>query len=299
VENTLCKEWFDVLSTVAQSKESLSAEQLHNSTGLDEKHLKMVLSELIGSGYLSDGSITQKGLELLEPYRAKRAILIAAGMGTRLKPITINTPKPLVRVNGKRMIDGLIDACLDAGIDEIHIVRGYLGEQFDQLLIKYPMLQFIDNPIYREANTISSVMAAKHLLPGTYLMSADYVVTNPNIIKKYHYTSDCLAFITEKSDDMCLFTENGIIVDEKIGGENCWQMVCIFYWNEAEGRMLAEDLSFAYSQPGGTKIFWSPVALVQNKGKYSVRIQECQKQDVCEIDTFAELKAIDQSYDCL
>jgi NDP-sugar pyrophosphorylase family protein len=63
----------------------------------------------------------------MEPHKAKRAVFIAAGFGTRLVPITLNTPKPLVRVHGERIIDSLIDACLEAGIEEIYIVRGYLA----------------------------------------------------------------------------------------------------------------------------------------------------------------------------
>ena len=49
-------------------------------------------------------------------------------------PVTLDTPKPLVRVNGTRIIDTLLDALLEAGIEDITIVRGYKAEQFDQLL---------------------------------------------------------------------------------------------------------------------------------------------------------------------
>ena len=85
-------------------------------------------------GYVADGVLTEAGYAALEPYRVKRAVFIAAGFGSRLVPITLNTPKPLVRVNGVRMIDTMLDAVVAAGIEEIIIVRGYLGEQFDQLL---------------------------------------------------------------------------------------------------------------------------------------------------------------------
>ena len=130
--------------------------------------------------------VTQSGLVALEPYRVKRAIFIAAGFGSRLVPITFNTPKPLVRVHGVRIIDRLIDACLEAGIDEIIIVRGYLGELFDQLLYKYPMIKFLENPIYNEANNISSSLVARYLLAGAYVFEADLLISNPKIIKKYH-----------------------------------------------------------------------------------------------------------------
>lgn len=78
--------------------------------------------------------------------KAKRAIFLAAGLGNRLRPITINTPKPLVRVNGVRIIETSIEACLKAGIQEIYIVTGYLADEFKILLQKYPMIKFIHNP---------------------------------------------------------------------------------------------------------------------------------------------------------
>jgi len=86
---------------------------------------------LINKGFVLSGAITDDGLKVLEPYKTRRAIKIAAGFGSRMVPISLNTPKPLVRVNGVRIIDRLIDACLDAGITEIFIVRGYLGELFE------------------------------------------------------------------------------------------------------------------------------------------------------------------------
>ncbi len=95
----------------------------------------------------------------------------------------MNTPKPLVRIHGKRIIDGLIDACLKAGIDEIYIVRGYLSEQFDQLLYKYPMIKFLENSVYNESNKISSSMGVKHMLSNTYVFEADLLINNPEIIK--------------------------------------------------------------------------------------------------------------------
>ena len=144
-------------------------------------------------GLITDGRVlTQKGYMSLEPYRVKRAVFIAAGFGSRLVPITLNTPKPLVRVNGTRIIDTLIDAVLSAGINEIYIVRGYLAEQFDQLLYKYPMLQFIENPAYNEANNISSIMCARYLLRNAYVLESDLLLKNPSLIRKYHYTSNFL-----------------------------------------------------------------------------------------------------------
>ena len=258
---------------------------------------KIIPKKLIDLGYISNGKITEKGINALEPYKAKRAIFIAAGFGSRLVPITINTPKPLVRVKGKRIIDTLIDACLAADINEIYIVRGYLGEQFDQLLYKYPMIKFLDNPDYSKANNISSIALAKDLLTNAYVFEADLFLSNPDIITKYHYTSDFLAIKKDKTNDWCFTEKNGFITEEKIGGENCWQMVGISYWNKEDGIRLKTDIENIYNTNWGKNLYWEQVPLVYQKHKYNVAIRECSDDDIVEIDTFEELKTIDKTYD--
>ena len=57
----------------------------------------------------------------------QRAVFLAAGKGTRMAPLTDTVPKPLVKVHGKPIITTLLDAVMMAGIEEIYIVRGYLG----------------------------------------------------------------------------------------------------------------------------------------------------------------------------
>ena len=225
--------------------------------------------------------------------------LIAAGFGTRLVPITFNTPKPLVRVHGVRIIDRLIDACLEAGINEIYIVRGYLGELFDQLLYKYPMVKFLENPVYNEANNISSSLVARYMLSNAYVFEADLLISNPKIIQKYHYTSDFLAIKKERSDDWCFRVKNGVIVEEKVGGEgdDIWQMVGISYWNETDGHKLSQDIQDVYNSPGGKERYWEQVPLVYRKEHYAVEVRPCLDEDIVEIDTFKELKAIDKTYD--
>ena len=291
----LTKIQFDILESLAVSKTAFC--DLPKVTKHSPDNINKTVSELKELKYISDDGITKDGLNALEPYRAKRAIFIAAGFGSRLVPITINTPKPLVRVHGKRIIDSLIDACLETEINEIYIVRGYLGEQFDQLLYKYPMIKFIENPLYNEANNISSSMIARHLLSNAYVFEADLLISNPKIIKKYHYTSDFLAIKKDYTDDWCFEVKDNIIVEEKVGGEDCWQMVGISYWSEGDGKKLATDIKAVYETTDGKNRYWEQVPLVYRKENYSVHILECFDEDIVEIDTFGELKAIDKTYD--
>ena len=295
---TLSRKQFDILAAVTMAKEKLSQRQLEEITGHSLGTINKTVKELADAGLIAGGSVTSAGLDALEPYRAKKAIFIAAGFGTRLVPVTLNTPKPLVRVNGKRIIDTLIDACLEAGISDIYIVRGYLAEQFDQLLYKYPMIRFLENPSYNEANNISSAMVARYLMQNAYVFEADLLLSNPALITRYHYQSDVLGIWKERSDDWCLMTDkDGIVTEETVGGLNCYQMVGIYYFDASDGAKLAEHIREAFLAPGGKERYWETVPNQVYRGQYRIKVRPCTDADITEIDTFRELKAIDRTYD--
>lgn len=293
----MTRKQFDILEILAGG-ETFSQRKLKDRLGISLGLVNKTIKELSELGYIKNGEITSEGLAALEPYRAKRAVFLAAGFGTRLVPITFNSPKPLVRVKGQRIIDTLIDACLEAGIREIYIVRGHLAEQFDQLLYKYPMIKFLENPLFNEANNIGSAMVARYLLSNSYVLEADILVHNPTVIKPYHYCSDFLGIKRQRVDDWCCTVKNGIIDDEQLGGEgeNCYRMIGISYWDEVDGRKLSQDIKEVYEAPGGKERYWEQVPLVYKKEHYKVEMRECSDADVTEIDTFNELKAADSTY---
>lgn len=291
------KKEFDILVLMAEEEAPLTQRELAEKTGLSVGSVNKTVKELVEQGYVQGGGITEKGLDALEPYRVKRAIFLAAGFGSRMVPITFNTPKPLVRVNGTRMIDTLLDAVVAVGIPEIVVVRGYLGEQFDQLLYKYPQIKFVENPIYNEANNISSAMCVRYLFQNAYVLEADLVLSNPKLIRKYEYSSNFLGIPVDVTDDWCLYTDNnGRIVEQCVGGRNCHQMVGISYWDAEAGAKLANDLNEVYTSPGGKERYWDQVALVYKKEHYDVAVRECKADDIVEIDSFNELKKIDSLY---
>lgn len=292
----LTRKQFDVLEAMLDAP-SLTQRELQERTGYSLGTVNKVAKSLADAGLTRGGAITPAGVEALEPYRVRRAVFIAAGFSSRLVPVTLNTPKPLVRVNGRRIIDGLLDAVLAAGITDIVIVRGYLAEQFDQLLYKYPMIRFLENPAYNEANNISSAMCARYLLSNAYVFEADLLLSNPAIIKKYHYTSNFLGIRRERTDDWCFTVRDGVITGQQVGGIDCYQEVGISYWNEADGHKLAEHLKQAYELPGGRERYWDQVPFVVFPKEYAVEIRECTDRDVVEIDTYRELKEIDKAYD--
>lgn len=296
--NIMTRKQFDILEMLATGG-SFSQRQIKDKLGWSLGLVNKTIKELADLGAVEDGRITASGREALEPYRVKRAVFLAAGFGTRLVPLTFNAPKPLIRVKGQRIIDGLIDACLAAGITEIYIVRGYLAEQFDQLLYKYPMVKFLENPAYNDAGNIASAMVARYMLSNAYVFEADIVLNDPSLIKPYHYSSNFIGVKKERSDDWCFTVKDGIIQSEQLGaeGDDVWEMVGISYWNDADGRRLSADIESVFNSPGGKERYWEQVPLVYRKENYKVEVRGCNASDIYEIDTYAELKAVDKTYD--
>lgn len=293
----ISKKEFDILVLLAEKKDKLSQRIIANKIGVSLGTINKNFRDLSEKELIKDGKITIKGIEALEPYRVKRAIFLAAGFGSRLVPITLNTPKPLVRVNGTRIIDTLLDAVVNAGIEEIVIVRGYLGEQFDQLLYKYPNIQFVENPFFNENNNISSAMCVRYLLQKSYVLESDLLLRNPKLIRKYEYESNFLGIPVQRTDDWYLKTDaTGVIQSQGIGGTDCYQMIGISYWSADDGSKLTRDLEEVYNSPGGKERYWEQTALLYKKENYKVTVRTCNADDVVEIDTFNELKKIDKTY---
>lgn len=295
---SLSRKQFDILVLLEDKAGAVSQREIATETNMSVGSANKIMGELSELGYVAGGRITDGGREALEPYRVKRAIFIAAGFGSRLVPITLNTPKPLVRVKGRRIIDSLLDAVVAAGIEEIYIVRGYLAEQFDQLLHKYPMIRFLENPVYNETNNISSVYVARHLLAGSYIFEADLFVYNPKIITKYQYHTNYLAVPCEKTDDWCLITDaNGVVKKLQIGGVGCHHLYGISYWTEEDGKRLAGHIENVYKNvPGGKERYWDQVPCETYLSEYKIQVRPCTFGDIIEIDTFNELKKIDSNY---
>ncbi|MCL1836186.1 MAG: sugar phosphate nucleotidyltransferase [Treponema sp.] len=293
----LTRTQFNVLVLLEREQnKNLTRRDIACVTGLSPGTVNKTLSHLSESGLIKNNGLSAAGYKALEPYRVRRAVFVAAGFGSRLVPITLNTPKPLVRVKGVRIIDTLLDAVCAAGIEEIFIVRGYFGEQFDQLKYKYPRIQFLENPLYNESNNISSMMCARFLLQNAYVLESDLLLNKGSLISKYQYASNYLGVPTERSDDWCFETKGGIITKVQVGGRNCHHMFGISYWNQADGAKLADHIKQVYEMPGGKERYWDLVPLEYFIRHYAVEVRECSFEDIIEVDTFNELKNLDDTY---
>ena len=295
---TLSINEFEVLVVIEREKKNLSQREISKLSKLSLGTVNKTILLLLSKKYIDEQNmITEKGLKALEPYKVKRAIFLAAGFGSRMVPITLNTPKPLVLVNGKKIIETLLDAVIKAQIPEIIIVTGYLKDQFEILLKKYPNIKLVYNDKYNEMNNISSAYAVKDYFQNSYVLESDLVLYNEDIIRKYEYRSNFLGKKVDVTDDWCLETKNGVITKEKQGGYNCYQMYGISYYDEKDGKQIAKDIDKVFNMPGGKEKYWEQVMLDVFKNNYNIFVRECQDGDIIEIDSFKELKEIDKTYD--
>ena len=269
-------------------------------------------------------------------HTVRRAIIMAAGKGERLRPLTETVPKPLIPVRGERMLDSAVKALHENGIFEIYVVVGYRKEAFAGLPAEYPGLTLIENPDWARCNNISSLYAAREHLEDCIILDGDQLIRNPAVLAPEFARSGYNAVWTEEETGEWLLTaEDGhtgapftpasiqaapwagleiapasssetslpnagvdpvITHCSRTGGRQGWQLYSVSRWTAEDGARLRRHLELEYAERGNTAIYWDDVALFCHPEDYELGVFPMKRGDVTEIDTLEELAAEDPAY---
>ena len=175
----LTEKEFYTLKTIAFETGQMTQRELVEATGYSLGTINKIINDFIGKEYIgSDYKLKLEGKKVLENYKVRNAIILAAGMTSDNNPIARNIPKGLFIVKGEVLIERLIKQLKAAEIENIYVVVGFRMDQFFYLEEKYGV-RLVPNITYMSRNNNGSVYCVRQELGNSYVVPNDeYFETN-------------------------------------------------------------------------------------------------------------------------
>lgn len=220
------------------------------------------------------------------------AIILAAGLGTRLRPLTNNRPKCMVEVCGTPMVERQIKFLHEIGITDITLVSGYKAGSLEYLREKYDV-DIVANPKYAVANNIYSMYVVKERLGDTYVLEGD-VYMQKNCLRKNLSHSTYFSVWKEKYErEWGLVTdENGILDHVNIGDGQGYIMSGISYWTKADAAKIIDRIDEFIESDNYKDLFWDNAVIDLIHVLNPIKVYGVD--GIYEIDTVEELKDLEE-----
>lgn len=232
-------------------------------------------------------------------FEVKRAIILAAGFGSRMKRLTQHTPKPLIKVHGTPMIETTITYLKENGINDIIIIVGHLKEQFHYLTEKYSNVRLIENPYYNTCNNISSIYCVREYLDvPVMIVEADQYFTDGIHLDSSFEHSEYNVFWTEEHCNEWFIESSGNNKFDSCnpnGGEKGWILYGVSRWTQEDANTLKECITAEFEN-GTRDCYWDDIPVFIHKSKFDLYIRPMSKENHIELDSIEELAAFDPAY---
>ena len=108
-----------------------------------------------------------------------KSLIVAAGLGSRLKKHTENLPKCMLDFNGKTLLQRQVQAYNDCDIKNITVIRGYKKEK-----INYKNLNYVTNDDFKNNNILNSIFYAEKVINGNIIISYSDILFESNVVKR-------------------------------------------------------------------------------------------------------------------
>ena len=217
------------------------------------------------------------------------AIILAAGMGTRLRPLTNDKPKCLVEVNGVPMVERQIQFLKEKGINDITLISGYKANALDYLKGKYGV-DIVFNDRYETCNNINSLYIVKDRFHDTYILEGD-VYMDKNILLSEVSQSTYFARKKKYENEWGLEVDaNNKLTHINIGNGEGYLMSGISYWKGDDCKKIVAHMEDIYATKDYTNLYWDNMVL-DVYPQLDICVREID--GVYEIDTPEELKEVE------
>ena len=252
--------------------------------------------QLYAAQKTEDEALRLHARDMLTPYRVKNAVLMAAGYGSRLGPITEQIPKGLLRIRGEVLVERQIEQLVEAGVADIFLVTGYRSEQF-AYLGTHPHVHIVENPDYHRYNNTSSLYRVLDELDNTYICSADNYFTK-NVFAPYVYRSYYAAtYGDEPTEEYYLSVDaDDRITGVQIGGARGWYMMGHVYFTRAFSEKFRTLLRHAYEIDAAVREMLWEQFYMQHLNEL-ILYRKCYPQGIIyEFDTLSDILVFDPKF---
>jgi L-glutamine-phosphate cytidylyltransferase len=226
-----------------------------------------------------------------------RAIILAAGLGTRLRPLTDDRPKSLVEVAGESFFERQLRQLRAAGADAITVVTGYRAEAFDPWRGEGD-LRFVHNEHYHDRNNIWSMYLVREVLAASFVLEGDVRLAE-GVIPRGLPANSCVftGWREDMENEWVVHAGEGDRVRAIIPSSGSGSILAgMSYWSAADGAEMARLLEETVRGPGWEQLFWDDVYRL-NLDRVDLRAAWIGSEDWVEIDTLEDKLRFEASLD--